>query len=268
MNIKLNNVDSVKYKNLNINAIKLNGTEVWRLGTTVTVNGKPPLTLSNSTGANIRNYILYGNSVQDGTPTPDNPIDIQSVGDLVTGKYDIPIIVSPLGETAHIYLDEPLRSIGDYSDYIDFRNKKVVRNIQKIIFDGTENWNMESVSGKEYNNFYIDTNPVAMARTDILSNKKTGNEYTSTRAENNGFISFSTKLNITHLTNTVDNWRTLLSTWYTNGNPLIINYILATPIEEPINNLPVIGTNKGTNTITIGTTIQPSNMSVTYIKEV
>ena len=47
MNIKLNNVDSVKYGNLNINAIKLNGTEVWRLGTTVTVNGKPPLTLSN-----------------------------------------------------------------------------------------------------------------------------------------------------------------------------------------------------------------------------
>ena len=100
MNIKLNNVDSVKYRNLNINAIKLNGKEVWRLGTTV--NGKPPLTLSNSTGVNIRKYILYGNSVQDGEPTPDNPIDIDSVGDLVIdetseyyGKYDIPITVLP-----------------------------------------------------------------------------------------------------------------------------------------------------------------------------
>ena len=172
MNIKLNNVDSVKYRNLNINAIKLNGTEVWRLGTTV--NGEPPLVLSDSTGANIKKYMLYGNSVQDGTPTPNSPVDIQSVGDLVTDKYDIPITVSPLGETAHIYLDEPLRSIGDYSDYIDFKNKKVVRNIQKIIFDGTENWEMESVSGREYNNFYTATNPVAMARTDILSNKMTG----------------------------------------------------------------------------------------------
>ena len=149
---------------------------------------------------------------------------------------------------------------------IDFRNKKVVRNIQKIIFDGTENWNMESVSGKKYNNFYIATNPVAMARTDILSNKFNGSTHISTRAENNGFISFSTKLNITYLTDTVDNWKTLLSTWYANENPLIIHYILATPIEETIDNLPVIGTNEGTNTIMTGTTIQPSNMSVTYIK--
>ena len=275
MNIKLNNVDSVKYRNLNINAIKLNGKEVWRLGTTV--NGKPPLTLSNSAGVNIRKYILYGNSVQDGEPTPDNPIDIDSVGDLVIdetseyyGKYDIPITVLPfeshIGETAHIYLDEPLRKVGEYSDYIDFRNKKVVRNIQKLILDGTENWEMESVSGKEYNNFYIATNPVGRARTDILSNKKTGDVNVSTRTENNGFISFSTKLNITHLTDTVDNWKTLLSTWYTNENPLIINYILAAPIEETIDNLPVIGTNEGTNTIMTGTTIQPSNMSVTYIK--
>ena len=63
MDIKLNNVDSVKYRNLNINSVKYNGEEVWRLGTTV--NGEPPLVLSDSTGANIRKYIVYGNSVQE-----------------------------------------------------------------------------------------------------------------------------------------------------------------------------------------------------------
>lgn len=31
--------------------------------------------------------------------------------------------------TTHIYLDEPLRKVGDYADYIDFKNQKVVRNI-------------------------------------------------------------------------------------------------------------------------------------------
>ena len=43
---------------------------------------------------------LYGNSLQDGTPTPDNPIEVQSVGELVTdgadsnyGKYKIPVVV-------------------------------------------------------------------------------------------------------------------------------------------------------------------------------
>ena len=59
-----------------------------------------PCVLEYSKGKNMRNYEVYGNSVQDGTPTPESPVEIQSVGDLVTdteseyyGKYDIPITV-------------------------------------------------------------------------------------------------------------------------------------------------------------------------------
>ena len=59
-----------------------------------------PCVLESSKGKNIRNYEVYGNSVQDGVPTPESPVEIQSVGDLVTdteseyyGKYDIPITV-------------------------------------------------------------------------------------------------------------------------------------------------------------------------------
>ena len=43
---------------------------------------------------------IYGNSVQDGTPTPENPIEVQSVGELVIDttdvnfrKYKIPVVV-------------------------------------------------------------------------------------------------------------------------------------------------------------------------------
>ena len=62
-------------------------------------------TLTNTKGTNsvsvdnaklLSNYRIYGNSVQGGTPTPDNPVEIKSVGDLVTdtndsnyGKYKI-----------------------------------------------------------------------------------------------------------------------------------------------------------------------------------
>ena len=49
----------------------------------------------------IVDYKIYGNSIQNGTPTPDNPIEIESVGELVTdssdanyGKYKIPVSVS------------------------------------------------------------------------------------------------------------------------------------------------------------------------------
>lgn len=41
-----------------------------------------PCVLEYSKGKNVRNYEVYGNSVQDGTPTPESPVEIQSVGDL------------------------------------------------------------------------------------------------------------------------------------------------------------------------------------------
>lgn len=48
---------------------------------------------------NMKQLEIYGNSFQDGTPSPDNPIEVQCVGELVTdetdsnyGKYKIPII--------------------------------------------------------------------------------------------------------------------------------------------------------------------------------
>ena len=60
-----------------------------------------PCVLEYSKGKNMRNYEVYGNSVQDGTPSPESPVEIQSVGDLITdteseyyGKYDIPITVT------------------------------------------------------------------------------------------------------------------------------------------------------------------------------
>lgn len=43
-----------------------------------------PCVLESSKGKNIRNYEVYGNSVQDGTPSPESPVEIQSVGDLTT----------------------------------------------------------------------------------------------------------------------------------------------------------------------------------------
>ena len=57
---------------------------------------------------------------------------IQNVGDYdsTTGKYKIPITINQT--TYDIYLDEPLRKVGNYIDYIDIINKKVVRNVEVI----------------------------------------------------------------------------------------------------------------------------------------
>lgn len=167
--------------------------------------------------------------------------------------------------TEHIYLDEPLRKIGDCADYIDYNNRKVVRNTKKVTFDGTENWAKETLSGKEYSNFYIATNPISKARTKVLSNRFISNASSATGTENNAFISYSTKLNITYATDTVENWKTQLSAWDTGGNPLTVHYILAAPTEESIS-LSALKTFKGTSIMSVDTTIQPSNIKTKYVR--
>jgi hypothetical protein len=57
-----------------------------------------PLTIVGSKSGNVKDYKIYGNSVQNGEHTPDNPVGVQSVGELVTegenvGKYKIPITI-------------------------------------------------------------------------------------------------------------------------------------------------------------------------------
>ena len=59
------------------NAIRVNSAEGY------------PCVFDNSKGRPLKDYKIYGNSTQDGTPTPDNPIEIQSVGDLTKNLFDM-----------------------------------------------------------------------------------------------------------------------------------------------------------------------------------
>lgn len=58
--------------------------ESWK---TLTASGVPPLTLLNCKGVDLLDYRTYGNSVQNGTPTPTNLIEIKSVGDKRKNLY-------------------------------------------------------------------------------------------------------------------------------------------------------------------------------------
>lgn len=66
------------FKGLNVTKLVCNGTVVWsRILTTIT--GYPTI-LTNSFGENLEDYKIYGNSIQNGIPTPDAPIEIENVG--------------------------------------------------------------------------------------------------------------------------------------------------------------------------------------------
>lgn len=77
-----------------------------------TASGYPISLTDHLEGERVIDYKVYGNSVQDGTPTPDTPIEIRSVGNLVTdtsspyyGKYDVPVTVCGKNILTYPYKD-------------------------------------------------------------------------------------------------------------------------------------------------------------------
>ena len=87
MNIKLNdNIGAVKFNGAEIDLVKFNGAEVWSSGKEV--SGVPPLMLEGSNGKPLKNYKIYGNSVQSSTPSASAPVEIESVGD-VKNLFDL-----------------------------------------------------------------------------------------------------------------------------------------------------------------------------------
>lgn len=65
------------------------GNVLYEAFSSLTISGIPPLTLLKSKGADLIDYKIYGNSVQDGTPTPDTPIEIESVGEETANLFDV-----------------------------------------------------------------------------------------------------------------------------------------------------------------------------------
>ena len=251
-----------------------------------------PCEFERSKGRPLKDYKIYGNSIQDGTPNPDNPIEIQSVGDLVTdaeseyyGKYAVPIVVNDT--TTHIYLDAPLRKVGSYADYIDFKNQKVVRNIIKhslavdsiyrklnnvirfggmywdihqkgdynmrsTIFRNISSWHSEIENIFHHNGaYYIYYWSVYWHRLGLTYDGT--NVYRTDDTE-------QTPLTDSEIINIAKQWLNTLS----DKDKEI--YMIRSKSTEKSITLPALKTFKGTNIISVDTNISPSNIQVQYIE--
>lgn len=192
----------------------------------------------------IEQQILDSIQVVEGSTTPD--------------KY-----IPYYNETTNIYLDEPLRRIEDYFDYIDFINGKVVRKIKEDILNGNENWtaygsNLYTVQ-KIYNN-----NPFIVGYG--LSNLYIYNSIQS--GINAGTVNgeFALQKSGQHyslfIKNTdIGNLENLKSSLSIKN--MTLQYPLETPTEEPIT-LPNIPTIDGNNILNIETEITPSQVYIKY----
>ena len=215
-------------------------------------------------GQPISAYTIKGNMVQSGTPTPSNPVYPQEVGDLVTtgehaGQYEIPISFN--GVTYPIYLSEPLRKIGDYSDTIN-SDGTVTRNIGTVDL-GTRTYNRTS-SG----NFYFSSSLSGMR---IINNAQVGNGVCSKFSEVAPNVYASTPyafctcinsaatscFNGTGFENyTVEQFKEAMSGVY-------MWYVLATPTTESFT-APTLPTTGTAESFDVSTTLKPSEVSLTW----
>ena len=170
--------------------------------------------------------------------------------------------------TTNIYLDEPLRKAGDIADYVDFKNGKVVRALDCLTFDGTENWRAtaeivymefpKTASGDYVYDFC--SNSISTHLKNNADIKADGELY---------FVPVSSVLRVYKKNGTytdVEGWKTFLAEEYTKGNPVQLITPFKTPTEEAIE-LPPIPTAKGIVNIMVDTDVQPSGAVWQYYRE-
>lgn len=223
-----------------------------------TVSGVPPLSFQ-SDGTPLTAWTIAANMVQDGTPTHSDPIVPQEVGDLVVsgehaGEYAIPITCG--GTTKYIYLQEPIRKIGDYADTVS-RSGVCTREIRKLVLTGEEaDWTFEGY-GSQYTkgNIPID----AGATIGISSHFAYGSANTTDQFD---IYQGKLRINAYGICIKLAEWKAYLAEQYANGTPVTVWYVLAEPETETVT-APKITTAKGSNTLSIGTTLQPSSVSIT-----
>lgn len=225
-------------------------------------------------GSNITTYTIKGNTVQYGTPTPDSPIMPQGCGDLETvgakaGQYKIPI--SSASTITPIYLGEV----------------QTTRRIKKLVLTREENYDYQPQYSR-----YVFTVSSALARGlrntpcfcthyqsiyngESIDNIPNNTIYINWQATGAQFCIKDEAIA------TLADFKSFLAAQYANGTPVTIWYVLGNPktavVNEPLQKIGdyadsiassqagvSIPTVAGENTISVDTTVQPSEFTATW----
>ena len=146
-------------------------------------------------------------------------------------------------------MPEYVRNIDGYGDgvneecynYVDFKRKVFVQNTYRKVFNGTENILDGGLNAKgqtKYSFYLVNTAKDSMRELLCVANHYTNGTVADTYSNSGNIIStnenyirwIDTEFPIYSLTD----MQVKLKSWYDEGNPLIVEYILATPIEIDI----------------------------------
>lgn len=261
----------------------------WKIKT---ISGSPPLSFKAKAGA-LKNYKIYGNTV-DG----ESVGDLETTGEHA-GKYKVPVTISNGTDmqTIPIYLPEQIKKVGDEAEYIDYGKQKQHR-VRKNLLPNTAT--SQTVNGVEFTinangsvtcnrqatgviYFKINSSFTLPVGELVLTGCPTGGGNSSYRmyiqTDNISPQKYYTDtgngvtINNTNA-DTVYSARILIVTGYSCNNltfyPMIHKADIEDDTYEPyIENtdldvtLPELPTLAGTNVLTVGTEVQPSDV---YIK--
>lgn len=229
-------------------------------GKTQTLTGVPPLSFK-ANGKPLISWSMLGNGSQIGTPTPDAPIMPDFCGTLSGSDWTIPITCA--GQTTPVYLGQT----------------QTVRKIRKLVLTGEENWIKDSDTGISAR-YYISISDIESSTTNLLSTNFSQSVYyeIGTMRGYRKTIIFS--VDKTQYP-TIADFTAWLATQYAASTPVVVWYVLDNEqtgiVNEPLAKIgdyadelhsadaaATIPTDKGANTLTVDTPIQPSEMTITY----
>lgn len=256
------------------------GRKLSNAYTVATYTGTLPATLQTVAGY-LESYKIYGDSVQDGTPTPENPIMPSGCGEMETtgahaGQYKLPILSN--STLTNIYLGEV----------------ETTRRIKKLVLTGEENYGKNS--GQRTNYLYhaqrANILPGSMGKTPVLCNElpvkdsppvvdigiNTRNDYSV------AYLNFGADvMNAQPSGNTIAGLKEYLAAQYAAGTPVTVWYVLSEPetgiVNEPLMKIggyadtidstqttAQIPTAAGTTIIDYNGTPKPDKVELTYKK--
>ena len=205
------------------------------------------ITITDAAKRGFRSLNIYGKTTQDGTPTPDAPVDLVSVGNSgsitvsVTGGNDAQKlnIATPNGLPGI-----PVTSGGNYTDAngqqwecdeIDYSRGVYIQRYCQVALNGNEQWNKNDGWMAEWTNYFT----VKLANNNLGSGvqalKSLCSHFKRSIADVNGHMStnygrFCFNTNISSITE----WKEWLAEQNEAGKPITLVYPLDTPIETPL----------------------------------
>lgn len=206
------------------------------------------IAIADSADAHLRGMTVFGKCAQEGQPSPEMPITINTVGE----NGEVNVIINDFDGASEQNLKIPtpnglpgvmVSSDGNYTDdegrqwvcdEVDFTRGVYLQRICKLIFKGTESLysNFSAKAGQFYYTHNLKFKPYAKC----LCTHFVGSEDGAYLATQNDAISSATNRIWLYSTRfgSVSDLKSFFANKYADGNPVVAYFVFAEPKELPI----------------------------------